>query len=197
MRPVVTRTDLTAVARAVERGIRYAIAVVFVVGLRRRNPGAVVNAVVALAATYLPGTIERRHGIEFRPWQRVYAQVAMLTHAVGMLGPYDDVWWWDHLTHTHTATLLGGVVHAAARRRGEDPAPRVLAVVVICGLLWELAEYCIHAAATRLDREPLLVSYGRTDTLYDLVFDLVGALFVLVLGDRAIGRQGREAAAEH
>ncbi|KZN23444.1 hypothetical protein A4G99_14565 [Haladaptatus sp. R4] len=171
-------------AREAERGIRYAILAVFVVGLRRRNPGAAVNALVAFVATYLPDAIDHKYDVGFGPWQRVYSDAAMLTHTVGMLGPYDDVWWWDHLTHTHSATLLGGLAFVTARRQGRDPRPRVLAVVVGLGVLWELMEYLIHAVADRFDREPILVSYGRSDILFDLLFDLFGALLVLVFGDR-------------
>ena len=176
----------TTVARAAERGIRAGIVAVFVVGLRRRDPAAVFNAVLAFVATFLPGAFERRYDVEFRPWQRVYAESAMLTHAVGMLGPYDDVWWWDHLTHTHSATLLGGLVYASARRRGRAPRPRVLAAIVLFGVAWEAVEYAIHAVAKRLGIEPLLVHYGQTDTALDLVFDLVGALAVLALGERLL-----------
>ncbi|WP_254546966.1 hypothetical protein [Halomarina pelagica] len=182
----VTETAPTSVAREAERGIRYGIVAVFLVGLRRRNAGAVVNAALALAFTYLPDVLEREYDVEFRPWQRVYAEIATLTHAVGMLGPYDDVWWWDHLTHAHSATLLAGIVHAAARRRGREPRPRVVAVVVCVGLLWELMEYAVHAAADRLGLEPFLVSYGRTDTVLDLIFDLLGASLVLAFGDRIL-----------
>lgn len=78
--------------RRVERGIRYGLLAVFVVGVRRRDPGAIVNAVVAAIGTYLPDFAERAYDIELRPWQRVYVRSAMITHAVGMLGPYDDVW---------------------------------------------------------------------------------------------------------
>jgi hypothetical protein len=169
--------------RVAERGIRYALLGVAVLGVRRRNPGAVVNALVALAATFLPAVVEWRYDVSFRPWQRAYAEAAMLTHAVGMLGPYDDTWWWDHLTHTHSATLLAGVVHAVTRRRGRDPRPRVVAAVVVVGTLWELMEYAIHAVADRLGLEPILISYGREDTMLDLCFDLLGGLLVLAFGD--------------
>lgn len=178
-----TRPTRIPSERAFERGVRYALLGVFVVGLRRRSPGAVVNAALSLAATYLPRIVERRYEVAFRPWQRAYAEAAMLTHAVGMLGPYENTRWWDHLTHTHSATLLAGLVHAAARRRGRDPRPRVVAVVVSVGLLWELMEHAIHAVAGRLGLEPLLIPYGRTDTVLDLVFDLLGALLVLAFGD--------------
>ncbi|POG56186.1 hypothetical protein [Haloferax marisrubri] len=186
MRTIVTETSDSRAWPEPDDGIRYAIVVVFLAGLRRRNPAAMVNAVFGLAGTYLPDAVERLAGVEFRPWQRVYVESAMLTHSVGMLGPYDDVWWWDHLTHAHSATILGGVVHVLSRRRGRDPSTRVLAAVVCAGLLWELAEYAIHRGADALGIDPVLVSYGRVDTALDLVFNLVGAALVVLFGDRAL-----------
>ncbi|WP_049907653.1 hypothetical protein [Haloferax elongans] len=178
-----TKPTHQAGVEKIERGIRYAIVAVFLVGLRRRKLAAVVNAVISLAGTFVPSAVERLCGVEFRPWQRVYIESAMFTHSVGMLGPYDDVWWWDHLTHTHSASILAGVVHVVARRRGRDPNTRVLAVVVCLGLLWELVELAIHTGADRLDIDPVLVSYGHEDTAWDLVFNLLGAFLVLVFGD--------------
>jgi hypothetical protein len=175
------------VAREAERGVRYGILAVLLVGVRRRDLAAVANAAVSLLATYVPGLLERHYDVEFRPWQRLYTLLAMLTHSVGMLGPYDDVWWWDHLTHTHSATIVGGAIHVAARRRDRSPQPRILGLVVGAGVVWELMEYVVHTVAGWLDLEPLLVSYGREDTLFDLLFDLVGALLVVVFGDRLLG----------
>ncbi|GGL63991.1 hypothetical protein GCM10009039_22300 [Halocalculus aciditolerans] len=146
-----------------------------------------MNAALAFAATFLPGLFERVFGVEFRPWQRVYADAAMLTHSAGMLGPYDDVWWWDHVTHTHSATLLAGIVHVVARRRGRDPRPRVIGAVAVVGVGWELIEFAIHAVADRFGVEPILVPYGTRDTAFDLLFDFLGALIVLAVGDRLLG----------
>lgn len=182
----------TSVTRAVERGIRLGLVAVFGEGVRRRNPGAVVNAAVALPVTYLPDAVESRYDVEFRPWQRVYAGGAMLAHAVGMLGLYDHTWWWDHLTHVLSTTLFGGMVHAAARRLGQDPRPRVLAAVAGGGVLWELLEYAIHGVSRRLGVEPILIPYSRRDTLLDLAFNAVGALLVLALGDRLLGNLVRD-----
>lgn len=181
------RTTPSDVAEGAERWLRVGIAAVFVEGVRRRDPGAIVNAVVALGATFLPAILERRCTVEFRPWQRIYVETAMVTHAVGMLGPYDDVWWWDHLTHVHSATLLGGLVHVVSRRLDVDPRPRVLAGVATVGVLWELVEYVAHVASRRVGLEPVLVSYGKVDTLLDLVFNVVGAVLVLAFGDTLLG----------
>ena len=175
------------VARAVERTIQFAIVAVFGEGFRRRNPGAVANALPALALTYLPDAMENRYDVEFQPWQRLYAEVAMLAHAIGMLGPYDDTWWWDHVTHFLSATILGGLVHVAAERRDRDPRAHVLTVVGVGGVVWELLEYAVHAVSERVGIDPLLVSYSRRDTALDLAFNLLGAFLVLAFGDRLLG----------
>ncbi|WP_224270979.1 hypothetical protein [Haloprofundus salinisoli] len=169
-----------------EHIIRAATVVVFVEGLRQRNPNAVVNTVFMFLGTYLPSVVERIYDVEFRPWQRVYTECAMLAHAVGMLDLYDEIWWWDHLTHVLSATLLGGFVHTASRHRGRNPARDVLASIVSGGLLWEAMELAIHRVSEAFGIEPMLVYYGPRDTLGDLVFNLFGALLVFVFGDRLL-----------
>ncbi|KAB1189893.1 hypothetical protein GJR96_17065 [Haloferax sp. MBLA0076] len=181
-----TESNKSSEPVVVERGIRCAIVAVFVEGIRRRKPAAMVNAVISLVGTFIPWILERVFGTEFRPWQRIYVESAMLTHSVGMLGPYDDVWWWDHLTHTHSATVVGGVVHVVSQRRGKDPRPRVVAAILCLGIVWELTEYAIHFGAKRLGIEPILVSYGKVDTALDLVFNLFGAILVVLFGERML-----------
>lgn len=88
-----TENTRTSVVRAVQRGVRGAIVAVILAGVRRRNSGAVVNGVLAFVTACIPRLIERRYDVEFRPWQRLYTGTAMLTHAAGMLGLYDDTWW--------------------------------------------------------------------------------------------------------
>lgn len=181
-------TEITrfSAVRAAQRGTRGAIAAVIMAGFRRRNTGAVVNGLLAFVAAFLPRIVERECDVEFRPWQRLYTETTMLGHAVGMLGLYDDTWWWDHLTHVLSATVLGGFVHATACRRGRDPRPRVLAAIVGGGVLWELMEYAVHGVTDRLGLQPVLIPYSARDTLFDLVFDLVGALLVLAFGERSL-----------
>ncbi len=175
-----------------ETGSRLALVAVLLEGLRRRDPAAVVNAVASLIGTHLPSVFERHTDVVIQPWHRGYVSGAMVAHAVGMLGPYDDVWWWDHLTHTLTATILGEAVHVIARERGSDPRPRVLGVVVGLGILWEVLEYLVHAGSRRVGLDPLLVRYSATDTGLDLVFNLLGAGLVVLFGDRVVERVAPE-----
>ena len=172
--------------RKADRGIRGGILAVFVEGLRERNLNAVVNAALMFTATYLPDIAEGMYNVDFQPWQRVYAEITMLAHAVGFLGPYDDIWWWDHVTHVLSATLLGGFVHVAAHRRDRNPNRDVLTAIIGGGLLWESMEYAIHGLSNHLGIEPVLVYYGPRDTLKDLLFNLLGALLVIILGDHLL-----------
>jgi hypothetical protein len=109
----------------------------------------------------------------------------MLAHVVGMLGPYDGQGWWDHVTHTFSATLLGGVGHVVARRR--DPRKHVLDAVAVGGVVWESLEYAIHWVSRRLGVESALVPYSTRDTLLDLVCNFLGAVLVLAFGDQLLG----------
>ena len=193
MRSSESGTTSSAVTGVIERAIRTGIAVFFAEGLRTRSPGAVVNALVAFVGAHLPAILERCRTVELRPWQRIYVETAMLTHAAGMLGPYDDFWWWDHLTHIHSSTVLGGLIHVLSRRLGVDPKPRVVTGVLTMGILWEVMEYIVHVASRRVGLEPILVSYGKIDTLLDLVFNLVGAVLVVVFGDALLGNLVRPA----
>ncbi|MGM0397475.1 MAG: hypothetical protein ACQEQY_00645 [Halobacteriota archaeon] len=170
-----------------ERVIRMGLAAIVVEGIRKRNPGVVVNGLLAFQGAFLPPHLERRFGVEFRPWQRIHVETAMVTHAFGMLGPYDDIWWWDHLTHIHSSTLLGGLIHVHSRRSDEDPRQRIITGTAIMGILWEIMEYIIHAVSRRIGLEPILVSYSARDTALDLVFNLVGAVLVLLFGDTLLG----------
>jgi hypothetical protein len=90
MRSSESGTMSSAVTGVIERAIRTGIAVFFAEGLRTQSPGAVVNALVAFGGAHLPAILERCRTVELRLWQRIYVETAMLTHAAGMLGPYDE-----------------------------------------------------------------------------------------------------------
>lgn len=165
-------------------------------GIRRRDASVLVNALLSLLGTFIPTVLERRYPIHLRPWQRLWISVAMLMHAIGMLGTYDRIWWWDHVTHTLSASIVGAIAYVVTRtspnRRGDHRGPpRATPTVVFgwtmgLGLLWEVLEYAIHVVENRLGLTPLLKRYGRRDTVLDLVFDGVGAALVIIFGPEAL-----------
>ncbi|WP_232833826.1 hypothetical protein [Saliphagus sp. LR7] len=178
--------------RVVNRLLQAGIVAGLAAGIRRRDPSVVVNALLSLAFASLPAHVERWTDVSFRPWQRGWLSLAGLVHTLGMLGPYDHVWWWDDVAHT----LSGGVVAGAADvlyrsdadgRYTDCTRPAFIAGVTLgFGVVWEGLEYLVHALGDRIGVEPMLVTYGWRDTLGDLVFDLLGAALVVRFGRVAL-----------
>ncbi len=177
--------------------------VILATGLRRGNMPAVVNAAVCLALTLVPIALEfvhvRRLGDVAGLYPVLPAAIGLvcLFHAYGMLGPYDDIWWWDHLTHLIAAGILAALVSSTLPVLGLD-GPLVGALIVIgitglAGIFWELIELFARAVGRTVELEPVLVHYGWWDTALDLGFDLLGALLVVVFGLRPF----RDAAAAY
>lgn len=172
----------------------FALVAVLSVAARRRNWAAVVNAGAALAVAIVASLAAL--GFQFNtvelvtPTLALWATVAGLVHAIGMLGPYDSVWWWDHVTHTLSAALLAALVYGAlvvtvgATWSTGLVAAATVAYIVLAGVFWELLEIVARAVGERYGIGPILVPYGRRDTALDLVFDVVGAVFVVALDIR-------------
>ncbi|CQH56567.1 uncharacterized protein HHUB_2399 [Halobacterium hubeiense] len=185
---------MNSAAIALLTALLAAIALVLALAVHRGNVAAAVNAVVSLAVAGV--AVAAAAGFEFAgsgfvaPELAFWTAVAGLLHSIGMLGPYDSVWWWDHLTHALSASLLTALAYAGLLVvAGESTSQTVVAVAavgytVLAGVCWELGELVARAVGERYDVEPVLVYYGWKDTAYDLVFDVVGALLVVALDVR-------------
>lgn len=176
-----------------------ALAGTALVAVWRRDPAAGVNALVALSVSLL--SIVAAAGFQL-PWQSssltlslpVWVTVAGLLHSVGMLGPYESVWWWDHLTHTLSAALVAALLYAALIVVADGSTTLMLSssgIAVLttvatfaAGVFWELVELVARALGERYGVEPVLVHYGWEDSGYDLLFDTVGAVLIVTLDVR-------------
>lgn len=176
------------------------IVVTLVAALRRQNTAAAINAFVSLLASALPLALEVAYphlfarAVVVPPELPLWIAAAGFLHSVGMMGPYNDVWWWDHLTHTVSAALVAALVYAGLLVAARDPGTvggsagtvALLAILYTfaAGIFWELIELVARQVGERYDVEPVLVHYGWRDTAFDLVFDLVGALLVVLFDVR-------------
>jgi hypothetical protein len=155
---------------------------------------AAVNALGAFVLALSPMAIEWANGpVAIGPGLTLWVAAAGALHSVGMLGPYDSTWWWDHLTHTVSAALFAALAYGAALvalpTMGIPDGPAAVAGVTVAltfgvGVLWELVEVLARELGERFDIEPVLTLYGWQDTAADLVFDVVGAVLVVALDIR-------------
>lgn len=178
--------------RAASRLLQLAVAAILVAGLLTRNLSVAVNATLALALTFAPAVLRRDYRIELDAGLTLWITLALFLHSLGMLGFYTDVWWYDHVTHTLSATIVaaGGYVLARAADEASDDIylpPRFLFVFVLLftlglGVLWEVLEFGARLGARSLGLDPVLVQYGLDDSLLDLLFDTLGAVLVALFG---------------
>lgn len=173
------------------------VAVVLVYGILVWSPGIIVNALLGLGVTYLPAILANDYDLRLSPALVLLVALSVFLHTIGMIGLYDRTWWWDHLTHALSAAVVTSVAYAtvsALDNHHEDlvlPA-HFLAVFLLTstlalGVLWETLEFVARDLGTLIGAEPVLVVYGVSDTLLDLVFDAVGALIVGVVGVHRLG----------
>jgi VanZ family protein len=172
----------------------------FFVGLERGHTGILVNTAVALGVTQLVPVLRRDFGIPMDPALTLWITAAVFLHALGTVGIpgtglesfYRQVWWWDHMTHALSASVVAAAGYATARAvdlHSKDVSlpPRfmfafILLLTVAFGVFWEVIEFAIAEAAAVVGGAPILTQYGLRDTLLDLVFDTVGAVVVATWG---------------
>ena len=183
---------MSARTRLATRALQTVLVGLLVLGVYLGELGAVVNAAMALGVTLLPKLLKRDLGVTLDPRLTLYLTVAVLLHAVGMFGAYDDVWWWDHLTLTLSATVVAGVGYTLVRVVEEHSdavsvPPEfeflfVLLFTLALGVFWEVLEFFVRITAAHFGVAEILVQYGLEDTLMDLLFDALGAVVVATLG---------------
>lgn len=175
------------------RLLRFATLVVLAAGIYRGNTGIIVNAAVALGISLLPAYLERDAGVELDPFLALWLTAAVFLHAFGTLGPYKSLWWWDHLTHTLSSSVVAAAGYTVFRSVDEHYdgvhfPPKlffvfILLFVVAFGVIWELLEFGISGLADILGSKTVLTQYGLEDTMKDLVFDTLGGIVVALFGE--------------
>ncbi|GAB3680737.1 hypothetical protein GCM10028857_03850 [Salinarchaeum chitinilyticum] len=172
-----------------------------IAALRLEDVPALTNAVAATLLAIAPGVAAPLVGasstpdLSVAPLLSVWIAGAGLVHAIGMFGPYDTVWWWDHVTHTLSASLLAAIIYAIVLVT--EPSVAVLGdgrIVLVAGTLlstlalgvvWEFLELFAREVGEQRGVDAVLEYYGLRDTVLDLGFDGVGATIVIALDLRA------------
>lgn len=171
----------------------------FFIGIERQNPGIVVNTAIALIVSQLPALLEHDYDISLDAGLTLWITAAVWLHALGTVGLpgseqnfYATVWWWDHVTHALSSTVVAAVGYTTVRaidRHTDDIylPPKfmfvfILLFVLAFGVLWEVIEFTLSELAAMVGSRSVLTQYGLDDTMLDLVFDTIGAVLVAVWG---------------
>ena len=186
-----------------QRRLTHAMQVVLVgllfVGLERRSLGVVVNASIGLGVTYLPALLERDYEVPMDAGLTLWITTAVFLHSLGTVGIpgvgrsfYNSIWWWDHLTHTLSSTIVAATGYATARAIGEHTSdiylPErfmfvfILLFVLAFGVFWEVIEFAVGGLSATLGSGSILTQYGLEDTMLDLLFDALGGVIVALWG---------------
>ena len=173
---------------------------IFSVGLYLGNMGVVVNAAIGLLVTLLPAYLEKNYRFTMDVGLVLWITLAMFLHAFGTLplpglefvSAYSATWWWDHMTHALSSSLVAGVAYAIVRALDEHsefiymPAKFLfvfmLMFVMAFGVIWELLEFYISVVSSLLGAETILTQYGLEDTILDLFYNSIGGLLVAIFG---------------
>ncbi|MCL7416370.1 MAG: hypothetical protein M8354_00825 [Halalkalicoccus sp.] len=171
----------------------------FFIGLERGETGILVNTGVALVVIQLPPLLEREYGITMDAGLTLWITAAVFLHAFGTVGLpgsplnlYRSIWWWDHLTHGLSASVVAAAGYATARavelHSDEIHLPSrfmfvfILLFVLAFGVFWEVLEFAIAGIGPWFGLGTVLTQYGLEDTMFDLVFNTIGALIVALWG---------------
>ncbi|MFC5972778.1 hypothetical protein ACFPYI_15685 [Halomarina salina] len=185
--------------RALVRALQVAIGVVFAAGILAGNGGVAVNAGVGLLVTFLPNLLSRRFAVTLNVGLVLWITTAMFLHALGTLpipgldvSLYSGTWWWDHLTHAMSSSLVAGAAFATLLALQQYSAavrlpPRFMFVTILLfvmafGVVWELVEFYIGVSAQLLGTGDVLTQYGLDDTVFDLFYNTLGGLVVATFG---------------
>ncbi|SFR76035.1 hypothetical protein SAMN05216203_2838 [Marinobacter daqiaonensis] len=151
-----------------------------------------------IVVTFLPVLLERRFRIHIPPELQLLA--IGFVFASLFLGEvrdyYTRYWWWDIALHTSSGVLLGILgfllVHILNETERIDVhmKPGFVAFFAFLfalgiGALWEIFEFAMDSLFGMNMQKPMLGDpSGLTDTMWDLIVDAAGALFIAVLGWR-------------
>lgn len=107
---------------------------------------------------------------------------------------YDRIWWWDIALHTSSGLLMGILgflfvyILNESKRVALEMTPRFVAFfaflfAVAVGTVWEIFEFSMDALfGARMQKPMFNDPSGLTDTMWDLIVNMLGASLISVLG---------------
>lgn len=176
-------------ASLLSRFLQLVIIIFAIYAVYERNPRWFFSALLSLGVTMIPYIFTRNTNIVIPPMLNLWICAALFFHVLGgVMGYYDDVWWWDIFTHSLSAALisiLGFTILLTIHQLSDSlyiPSfliPAVLLFFILAtGVVWEIFEFfCDQLLGTNMQ-------YSLQDTVFDMIFNTVGASIAGLLGYR-------------
>lgn len=156
-------------------------------------------SVIAFIITVVPYVIRGKDGMRIcLPWGvNLLIAVSLFLHVAGYAGQYYEMYFpyydkFAHIVSSTTIAILGFVLVLLVDRINDLGLRRwmiaalILSFTLALGAFWEIVEFAgDQLLGTHLQ-------YGLTDTMLDLIFDLLGAILVTVLGSLYLRRITKE-----
>lgn len=185
--------------RQLTRAMELLLVGLLFIGIDRGNVGIIVNTTASLVVVQLPAILERDFDLTMDPQLVLWITAAAFLHGIGIVGVpgvspslYKNIWWWDHLTHSLSASVVAAAGYATVRAvdihsETVDIPARYIGIVLLIfvlafGVLWELLEFAIGVTADMAGTRTILTQYGIEDTLKDLTFNSMGGVIVAIWG---------------
>ncbi|MDD1769417.1 MAG: hypothetical protein LUQ55_05490 [Methanomassiliicoccales archaeon] len=175
--------------------------IMFVVGIFDGDLYTAGSALFGFGFVSIPWFLKREK-IMIMPFElTLWIFVAIFLHNFGvMMKFYDDIWWWDKLTHFLSTSLIAvfGFVVIVIVDKYVDSIhlpPRFLPFFIIVfvsamGVIWEIIEFILD---TSLGTH---MQYSLTDTATDLVSDTLGGLAIAAIGPLYLSHRSIDALAQ-
>jgi uncharacterized membrane protein YjdF len=174
--------------RLLVRSLQAGLLVIAAYGFYRGKTGIVVNGLVSLGVTFVPAVLRRDAGLSLDTSYVLWISIAVFVHAVGALGFYTSIPWYDSVAHALSASIVAGAGYATVKavdrnseRTNLPPELQfafILIFVMAFGVLWEIVEFGTGLVSKVIGGEAVLAQYGLDDIIHDLVFNQLGAIVV-------------------
>lgn len=170
------------------------IAGISVYGLIISDMRLFINSFLPLLIGLIPYYFELRYDYSLNVFAGLWIALAALLHSMGAVTFYARFEWYDQVAHAVSGAMIAGVGYSLVEALDRYSAdvnfpPRfqflfILLFTLGVGALWEILEFSLVQISELLGGEPVVAQYGVKNIVQDLIFNLIGGVFMGLFGTK-------------